>query len=418
MAYHDDTVGERQAGNGILSRRFFLRGVGASIATASVGVAAARSESMMAPGGPMTDDGSPSPFEAHVVRSPISSAAGTTGAGVSRTPLQHLTGLITPSRLHFERHHSGIPAIDPGQHRLAVHGLVSRPSAFSVESLDRYPMVSRIQFLECSGNSGACTAPNPVPGTAASLHGLVSTSEWIGVPLAVLLDEVGIDDAARWVVAEGADAAVMSRSIPLDKALDDAIVALYQNGERLRPGNGYPMRLFLPGWEGNASVKWLRSLDVTDRPAMTKDETSKYTDLRDDGLAEQFTFPMGVKSLITSPSPGLSLEGPGVYAVSGIAWSGAGRITRVEVSADGGRSWGEAELIGEALPLCSTPFRVAWSWDGGEATLLSRAYDESGAVQPSRSAALAGRGPGSFYHYNGIQAWRIDAAGEASNVYV
>ena len=366
----------------------------------------------------MTASGGPSAFEAHVRRQPIASQPGTDGSGASRTPLQHLDGIITPSRLHFERHHSGIPDIDPARHRLYVHGLVKRPLAFDVESLSRYPMVSRVQFLECSGNSGVLIAPQAQDMDCAAIHALLSVSEWGGVPLAVLLDEAGLAPAGKWIVADGADAAVMSRSVPLEKILDDAIVALYQNGERLRPGNGYPMRLFLPGWEGNASVKWLRSIKVTDRPAMSKDETSKYSDLRADGTAELFTFPMGVKSVITSPSPGLDMGAPGLYQISGLAWSGAGRIRGVEVSVDGGRTWAEAQLDAHVLPKCATRFRAAWQWNGAPATIMSRAVDESGAEQPTREVVMRNRSPGSFYHVNPIQAWRIDADGEARNVYV
>lgn len=408
------------AGNGLLHRRVFLKGGAAGgmmLLTAKAG-GLEREPWMAGPGLGMSERGAPSPYEAHVKRTNVSSRSGTTGSGVSRTPIEHLDGIITPSALHFERHHNGIPDIRPEAHRLTIHGLVSRPLSFSLEALDRYPMVSRIQFLECSGNSGALTAPNPVPGACGSLHGLVSASEWGGVPLSVLLEEAGLKRGATWFVAEGADAAAMSRSIPLSKAFDDAIVALYQNGERLRPANGYPMRLFLPGWEGNASVKWLRNIKVTDQPAMTKDETSKYSDLRDDGKAELFTFRMGVKSVITSPSPGLEPAPHGVYRISGIAWSGAGKVREVEVSADGGKSWTEAALDEHVLPKCLTRFRAAWRWSGKPAVLMSRAIDETGAIQPTRSAALAGRAAGSFYHYNGIQAWRVDAAGKVSNVYV
>ena len=353
-----------------------------------------------------------------MVRTAIQSQAGTTGSGVSRTPLQHLQGIITPSRLQFERHHSGIPQIDPQQHRLVIHGLVERPLSFDAAALDRYPQVSRIQFLECSGNSAALIAPTPVDANCATIHGLVSASEWGGVPLNVLLDEAGLKPEGKWLVAGGADAAVMSRSVPIEKIMDDAIVALYQNGERLRPANGYPMRLFLPGWEGNLSVKWLRTLKVTDRPAMSREETSRYSDLGRDGIAELFTFPMGVKSVITSPSPGLDLAGPGVYQISGLAWSGQGRIRRVEVSADGGASWAEAALDEHVLPRCLTRFRAAWRWNGGPATLMSRAVDETVAIQPTREVAIAGRAPGSFYHYNGIQAWAVNDKGVSRNVYV
>lgn len=408
------------AGNGLLDRRAFL-GAGAAGGVALMvpqPASAEREAWTQVPGTGMSESGSPSPFEAHLKRLNVGSRPGTTGAGSSRTPLEHLDGIITPSRLHFERHHSGIPAIDPQRHRLSIHGLVERPLAFTVEDLARYPSVSRIQFLECSGNSGALLSPTPVQGPPSRLHGLVAASEWGGVPLAALLQETGLKPAGKWLIADGADAAMMSRSVPLDKIMDDAIVALYQNGERLRPSNGYPMRLFLPGWEGNMSVKWLRTIKITNAPAMTKDETSKYSDLRDDGIAELFTFPMGVKSLITSPSPGLGLGPKGYYQVTGIAWSGSGRIQRVEVSADGGNSWADADLDATILPKCLTRFRSAWKWNGGPAVLLSRATDDQGHVQPTRAAVIEGRASNSTYHYNGIQAWQVDGNGELSNVYV
>jgi len=366
----------------------------------------------------MSEAGAPSSHESHVVRAPIRSAPGTTGAGVSRTPLQFLDGIITPSRLHFERHHAGIPSIDPAEHRLVVHGLVERPLSFSLDALARYPIVSRIQFLECSGNSGALLAPAPVQDTCAALHGLVAASEWGGVPLSILLEEAGVRPEGKWLVADGADSAIMGRSVPLDKIMDDAIVALYQNGERLRPSNGYPMRLFLPGWEGNMSVKWLRTIKVIDQPAMTRDETSKYSDLQKDGTARLFSFPMGVKSVITSPSPGLAMSAPGVYQISGIAWTGAGKIRRVEISTDGGTSWADAALDEHVLSKCLTRFRAAWRWNGGSSVLMSRATDESGSVQPTRDSILGERPAASFYHYNGIQAWRVADNGEVTNVYV
>ncbi len=408
------------AGNGLLDRRLFLRGGlagGAALLTASAS-GVEREEWSRAPGGPMDEAGEPSPHEAHVRRTGIRSQPGTTGVGSSRTPLEHLDGIITPSRLHFERHHSGIPAIDPGKHRLVIHGLVDRPLSFSLDTLARYPAVSRINFLECSGNSGSSLGPEPIQAYCSHIHGLVAASEWGGVPLSVLLDEAGVRPEAKWIVADGADSALMSRSVPLDKAMDDALVALYQNGERLRPSNGYPMRLFLPGWEGNMSVKWLRAIKVTDQPAMSRDETSKYSDLQKDGTAKLFTFPMAVKSLITSPSFGFRLGPTGIYQVSGIAWSGAGRIVRVDVSADGGQSWAEAALDEHVLPKCLTRFRMAWRWDGSPSIIMSRAIDEQGNVQPTRAAIVAERAAGSFYHYNGIQAWHVGENGEVSNVHV
>ena len=407
------------AGNGLLHRRIFLKGGVAGGATLLTAQASGleRPEWMKFPGEPMSDSGAPSAYESHVKRVGISSRPGTTGAGASRTPLEYLNGLITPSRLHFERHHSGIPDIDPHEHRLVIHGMVERPLSFSLDALARYPMKSRIRFLECSGNSSGSIAPEPLQQSCSVIHGLVAASEWGGVPLSVLLDEAGVKLGAKWIVADGADAAMMSRSVPLDKVMDDALVALYQNGERLRPGNGYPMRLFLPGWEGNANVKWLRTIKLMNRPAMTKDETSKYSDLNEEGIAKLFTFPMDVKSLITSPSHGFTMGPAGPYQLSGIAWSGAGRIRRVEVSVDGGRSWAAAVLDEHVLSKCLTRFRAAWLWDGGPAVIMSRATDEKGNVQPTRSKVMEGRANGAFYHYNGIQAWAVSESGEITNVY-
>jgi sulfane dehydrogenase subunit SoxC len=407
------------AGNGLLNRRIFLQAGAAGTAALLTAQAAAQDQPvwMRVPGAGMSESGAPSKYETELYRRTIQSQPGTTGAGVSRTPLEYLDGIITPSRLHFERHHSGIPDIDPDRHSLIIHGLVERPLSFTVDALARYPMVSRIQFLECSGNSGGLLAAEPAQSSCGELHGLVSGSEWGGVPLSALLAETGVKATAKWIVASGADAAKMGRSVPLDKIMDDAIVALYQNGELLRPSNGYPMRLFLPGWEGNMSVKWLHTIKVLDQPAMTKDETSKYSDLQDNGELRLFTFPMGVKSVITSPSPGLNLRDAGVYQVSGIAWSGAGKIRRVEVSADGGKSWADAALDQHVLPRCLTRFRSAWRWNGGPAVLLSRATDEAGKVQPTRAAVMKGRALGTFYHYNGIQAWQVNGDGEVKNVY-
>jgi sulfane dehydrogenase subunit SoxC len=372
---------------------------------------------MHAPGAPLSGYGSPAKYESTVTRTNLQSQPGTTGSGGSRTPLEALDGMITPSGLHFERHHSGVPDIDPAKHRLLIHGLVKRPLIFTVDALLRYPMVSRLYFLECSGNSRPMYGTTPPVLTCGQVHGMVSCSEWTGIPLRLLLEEAGADPNAPWLLAEGADSAAMSRSVPMAKAMDDAFLALYQNGERLRPENGYPVRLFLPGYEGNMSVKWLRRLKVTPTPTMTKDETSKYTDLQADGKALMFTFPMEVKSVITRPSSGLTLQGPGLYEVSGIAWSGHGAIKKVEVSADGGQTWAEAALSAPVLPKALTRFRMAWKWNGAPAVLKSRATDDTGAVQPTRDALVAAHGTNVSYHYNAIQAWQVEANGEVKNVY-
>jgi sulfane dehydrogenase subunit SoxC len=411
------------AGGGLLHRRLFLAtGVGvAGLAFLRPQLAAAAQqrvpESMKAPGQGLRPYGERSPYEAQVQRI-VAPVAGTTGSGSSRAPLEHFEGIITPSSLHFERNHSGVPDIAPDTHRLLIHGLVDRPLTFDLAALSRYPLVSRIHFVECSGNSTGLYAADAPQGTAGALHGLLSCSEWTGVPLATLLGEAGVKPTGRWLVAEGGDAAAMSRSIPMTKALDDAVIAIYQNGERLRPENGYPMRLLLPGWEGNTNVKWLRRLKVTAEPVMTKGETSKYTDLLPSGKALQFTFPMGVKSVITSPSGTQKMQGRGLYQISGVAWSGAGRIRRVDVSADGGRTWAAAAFSGPVLPKALTRFRMAWQWDGSPAVIMSRAVDDTGAVQPMRTALLAERGGPYRYHYHAVQSWGVTGAGEVRNVYV
>jgi sulfane dehydrogenase subunit SoxC len=410
-----------------MNRRRFLKhgvalaGAGGLAATPVAQVAAAEppdiAPSMRAPGAGMSEYGSPAKYERAVTRTFIRSQPGTTGSGASRTPLESLEGVITPSGLHFERHHSGVPDIDPTSHRLLIHGMVKRPLLFSVDALLRYPLVSRVHFLECSGNSQLMYQTTPPNVTAGQAHGLVSGSEWTGVPLRLLLEEAGTDPAAAWLLAEGADAAAMSRSIPMAKAMDDAMLALFQNGERLRPENGYPIRLFLPGYEGNMSVKWLRRIKVTPTPTMTKDETSRYTDLQADGKSLMFTYPMEVKSVITRPSHGLTLRGPGVQAITGLAWSGNGTITRVEVSTDGGRAWTRAELAAPVLPRALTRFRLAWKWDGQPAVLKSRATDDTGAVQPERAKFIADHGQKAIFHYNGIVAWGVQANGEVKHVY-
>ena len=338
------------------------------------------------------------------------------GAASSMTPLQSLFGIITPTGLVFERHHAGIPLIDPARHRLVVHGLASRPRIFTMDDIVRFPSVSRIHFLECSGNTGTEWARPTSPDVQLS-HGLLSCCEWTGVPLSVLLQEVGVQADASWLLAEGADGAAMSRSVPLAKALDDALVVYAQNGERLRPEHGYPLRLFLPGWEGNMSIKWLRRLKLGDAPFHTREETSKYTDTLADGSSRQFSFGMEAKSVITQPSPGLQLAGPGFHEISGLAWTGQGKVRKVEVSVDGGRQWREARLEQPALSLALTRFKLPWQWDGGPAVLQSRVTDETGYMQPTRSQLVAARGLNSVYHYNAIQSWQVAADGSLRNVH-
>jgi sulfane dehydrogenase subunit SoxC len=370
-------------------------------------------EWMKAPGDPMGSQlyGLPSPFEKNVVKN-IPKNLPQYFSASGRTPLQDLDGIITPNGLFYERHHGGVPAIDPEQHRLMLHGLVERPMIFTMEDIRRFPSESRIHFLECSGNP---VYTRPYGKTASDLVGLLSCAEWTGVSLKLVLQEAGLRPEAKWVVAEGADAAALTRSIPIEKCLEDAMLVYSQNGERLRPQQGYPLRLLLPGFEGNMNVKWLRRLKVVAEPAYSREETSKYTDLMPDGTAREFTFYMEAKSIITRPSGGQKLNSPGFHEITGIAWSGHGRIKRVDVSVDGGKNWQAAQLQEPILTRALTRFRLPWQWDGQPAVIQSRAIDEIDYVQPTFSELLAVRGENSYYHNNAIQPWRIDAQGQVTN---
>ena len=335
-------------------------------------------------------------------------------ATASWTPLGDLHGVITPSALHYERHHAGIPDIDPANHELLIHGLVERPLKFSVADIKRLPQVHRICFLECSGNSyREWRGPGGVD--VQQTHGLTSCSNWAGVALSTILAEAGLKTQAEWVVAEGADGAAMTRSIPVQKCMDDVILAYAQNGEALRPEQGYPLRLIVPGYEGSISVKWLRRLKLTATPYYTREETSKYTDLLPSGKAREFSFTMEAKSVITSPSGGQQISSPGYQQIRGLAWSGRGKVARVEVSTDGGNTWQAAKLHGPILPICHTRFSFDWHWSGQTVSIMSRCTDETGYTQPTRESLVAARGENSFYHYNAIQQWRIDEQGRVSN---
>jgi sulfane dehydrogenase subunit SoxC len=418
-------------------RRRFLVGAAAAVAGASVAsvlparaYAAAPAGAMDYPvpadptkvqGRPTGDDGgygTRSQFETEVRwRFPTA----TKESSWTMTPLDKGEGMVTPSGLHFERHHGGIPNIDPAKHMLIVHGMVGKPMKYTMADLKRFPCVSRFVFLECSGN-GLTEWREPTLKTVQGTHGLTSTSEWTGVKLSTILTEVGVKDGAAWMLAEGSDAAVMTRSIPLDKAWEDAILAYAQNGEAIRPEQGYPLRLILPGWEGNTHIKWLRRLEISDKPFMTREETSKYTDLVKGGKARQFSFTMEAKSVITFPSGEMKLPGPGFYEITGLAWSGRGRVQRVEVSTDGGQTWALAALQGPILPICHTRFRFPWAWDGKPAILQSRCQDETGYIQPTIGQLIAVRGLdggkfGSIYHLNGIQSWAVASDGSVKNVH-
>src|SRR3954468_3553871 len=413
-----DTSAGRLGRRSLLKRTALVAGTVASgslVARGAAGAPLRVPETMRRLGNPILSPeyGFPSRHEAGVVRRPTDLTP-TQYSSWSFTPLDELDGIVTPGGLVFERHHAGVPDIAPDAHQLVVHGLVKRPLLFTMDDLVRFPAVSRFHFLECSGN-GSAEWKEPRGKTVQFTHGLLSCCEWTGVPLATVLDEAGLAPGAKWLLAEGGDAAAMTRSIPIEKALDDALIVYAQNGERLRPEQGYPLRLLLPGFEGNMNVKWLPRIKVRHQPSHTREETSKYTDLMPDGKARQFTFVMEAKSVITRPSGGQQLTGgPGFYEISGLAWSGHGRITKVEVSTDGGASWRAAELQEPVLSRALTRFRAPWQWDGGPAMLQSRATDETGYLQPRHAELVDVRGVNSFYHYNAIQSWRVDPKGAVS----
>jgi sulfane dehydrogenase subunit SoxC len=365
---------------------------------------------MKEPGAPSSELSERSPHEQDVLRVAPSPAA-------SFAPLQDLHGILTPNALFFEILHAGIPAIDPAAHRLLVHGQVDRPTLFTMDDLKRFPSLSVIHFLECSGNSNREWQEATIGPTVQLSHGLLGGAEWTGVPVATILREVGVKPGGSWLLAEGADAAAMTRSIPTEKAMRDGLLAYAANGEALRPSQGYPLRLLLPGYEGNMNIKWLRRLEVGDAPWHTREETSRYSDLMADGTARQFTFVMEAKSVITFPSGGQRIPGPGFWEITGLAWSGQGRIARVDVSTDGGATWVEARLQEPVLPISLTRFRFPWTWDGQPTRLQSRAVDETGYVQPTLAQLVEARGVNSFYHFNAIKTWAVAADGEVTNVY-
>lgn len=403
-------------GTSLLNRRSLLAGTAGLMGSMIMG---ARGLSAIAATEGLSDDPTRVPGKAPTAygqRSTFETAARVPRSWwASLTPLQESHGILTPSALHFERHHNGVPMINPAQHRLLVHGLVDQPWTFTLDDLKQFPAISRLAFIECSGNS-SLEWKGPIGKTAQETHGLTSTSEWTGVALNALLQEVGVSPEASWVLAEGSDAAAMTRSLPLASILEEAMLCYAQNGEPLRPEQGYPLRLIIPGWEGNTCIKWVRRLKLGRAPFMTREETSQYTDLMPDGTARQFTMVMEAKSVITSPSGGQRIQ-PGFVEIRGLAWSGRGRITGVEVSMDGGKSWPQATLQDPVLPKCHTRFHLPWRWNGEDVILQSRCLDETGYRQPDRTILVAVRGVNSVYHYNAIQSWHIAADGQVSNVH-
>jgi sulfane dehydrogenase subunit SoxC len=430
-------LGEAKQGRRDFIRRSFAAAAGASAA----GLAAAQANPVPAAGGDPNiltlpehskglgqavatqPYGSPSKFEANVQRRQSPGLSQTTQASVAFAPLQSLFGIVTPSGLHFERHHQGWWDIDPSRHRLMVHGaddrLLREPRVFTVDELMRLPSVSRFHFIECGANTSMEWANVAVP-TVQYTHGMISCSEFTGVPLKLVLDLCGVDTRrGRFLLAEGADGSGMTRTIPMSLVESgEVLVAWGQNGEMLRPQQGYPLRLVVPGVQGVSWVKYLRRIKVGDQPFATKDEVMGYVDLMPDGLHRQYTSTMEVKSVVTTPSGGQVLLDKGFYNISGLAWSGRGKIRQVDVSVDGGRNWRQARLETPVLSKCLTRFNIDWTWDGRPALVQSRATDETGHVQPTLQQLRAVRGTRSIYHNNGIQTWLVGADGEVKNVQI
>ncbi|WP_298435295.1 sulfite dehydrogenase [uncultured Jannaschia sp.] len=360
--------------------------------------------------------GMPSPFEAHVKRRNVEWLTADPVSSVNFTPLHEMEGIITPNGLCFERHHAGVAEVDPAEHRLMINGLVDREMVFTMADLARFPRHNRVHFLECAANSGMEWRGAQLNGCQFT-HGMIHNVMYTGVMLRDVLAAAGVQPAGTWLLPEGADASGMTRSIPMEKALDDCMIATHMNGERLRPEQGYPVRLVVPGWEGNMWVKWLRRIEVGDQPWHHREETSKYTDLLADGDARRFTWAMDAKSVITNPSPQAPItHGPGPTVLTGVAWSGHGTIPRVDVTLDGGINWHAARMDGPSLDKSMHRFYYEFDWDGSPLLLQSRAQDSTGYVQPTKDELRSVRGKNSIYHNNGIQTWAVDASGEAENV--
>ncbi len=409
-------------------RRFLQAGIAGGAALATAGAARAAGDPVitevqdwnryLGDGVDAAPYGMPSEFESHVVRRDVPWLTADPVSSINFTPLHELDGIITPNGLCFERHHGGTAIIDPADHRLMINGLVDTPLVFTMQDLMRFPRENRVYFLECAANSGMEWRGAQLNGCQFT-HGMVHCVVYTGVPLKYLLEEAGVKTTGKWVLAEGADAAAMTRSIPIEKALDDCLVAFKMNGEALRAEQGYPVRLVVPGWEGNMWVKWLRRLEVGDEPWAQREETSKYTDLLANGKARRHTWLMDVKSVITTPSPQAPItHGRGQTVISGLAWSGNGRIKRVDVSLDGGRNWHEARVDGPSLSKALHRFYYDFQWDGSDMLIQSRAMDEAGFIQPTKNELRAARGENSIYHNNGIQTWHVKADGAVENVEV
>jgi sulfane dehydrogenase subunit SoxC len=412
------------------TRRAFLRGaaaVGAGVVTSSTAQAQTADPLIVeqqdwaqsfGDGVDATPYGLPIEYEGDVIRRNVEWLTADTVSSINFTPIHALDGTITPQGCAFERHHSGAIDLKKSDYRLMINGLVDTPLVFTYEDLERFPRENHVYFCECAANTGMEWAGAQLNG-AQFTHGMIHNMEYTGVPLRLLLQEAGYDTAGKWVFVEGADASSNGRSIPMEKALDDVLVAFKANGEALRKEHGYPVRLVVPGWEGNMWVKWIRRIEVTNEPVESREETSKYTDTLADGTSRKWTWAMDAKSVVTSPSPQAPItHGKGPLVITGLAWSGHGAITRVDVSRDGGKTWETARLAKPGEKMALTRFYLDVDWDGSEMLLQSRAMDETGYVQPTKAQLREVRGLNSIYHNNCIQTWWVRENGEAENVEV
>lgn len=413
------------------SRRAFLRGSAAAAVAAGAGAGAAKAAEPdplitevqdwaagFGDGVDATPYGLPIRFEDDVIRRNVEWLTADTISSINFTPIHALDGTITPQGCAFERHHSGAIELRKEDYRLMINGMVETPLVFTYEDLTRFPRENHVYFCECAANTGMEWAGAQLNG-AQFTHGMIHNMEYTGVPLRTILEEAGYSTDGKWVYVEGADASSNGRSIPMEKALDDVLVAFKANGEALRKEHGYPVRLVVPGWEGNMWVKWLRRVEVMDAPVESREETSKYTDTLADGTSRKWTWEMDAKSVVTSPSPQSPItHGPGPLVITGLAWSGRGAITRVDVSKDGGKTWETARLAKPGEKMALTRFYLDTEWDGGEMLLQSRAMDDTGYVQPTKAQLREVRGENSIYHNNCIQTWWVRETGEAENVEV
>ncbi len=368
--------------------------------------------------GPGVDDtpyGAPSQYEKHVVRKNVPWLTAETASSVNFTPWHEIDGIITPNSLCFARHHAGRADIDPANWRLMINGLVDKPLVFTLDDLKRFPRHNRVHFCECAANTGMEWRGSQLNGCQFT-HGMVHSVLYTGVLLKDILAEAGLKTNAKWIMPEGGDASAMTRSVPIEKAMDDCMIAFKANGEALHPDQGYPARLVVPGWEGNMWVKWIRRIEVGDQPWHHREETSKYTDLLADGRSRRFTWIMDCKSVITNPSPQAPLKYKGHNVLTGIAWSGRGTIARVDVTLDGGKNWFAARIDGPSLDKAVHRFYYEFEWTGQPMLIQSRAIDSTGYIQPTKNELRAVRGTNSIYHNNSIQTWHVLETGEAENV--